>query len=1025
MSHAIFTEDVVEQAALAWFENLGYELVYGPDIAPDGENQQRASYSDIILDQKLRSALAAINPSIPADVIDEVYRKVSASASPDIFEDNKIFHRMLVNGVEVEYAKPDGNITGDKVWLIDFDNPQNNDFCAVNQLTVVENRQKRRPDIVVFVNGLPLAIVELKNAVNENTTNTHAYNQLQTYKKDIPVLFRTNAVLVISDGIEARVGSLTANKERFMPWRTIDGETIAPKGSAELETLLKGLFEKEVLLDLIQNFTVYESEAERVIKKIAAYHQYHAVNKAVDCTVAASSESGDKRAGVIWHTQGSGKSLSMAFYAGKIIQQKAMENPTLVVLTDRNDLDDQLYGTFCQCQELLRQTPVQAKDRKHLRELLSVASGGVVFTTIQKFAPEKGEAFPLLSDRRNIVVIADEAHRSQYDFIDGFARHMRDGLPNASFIGFTGTPIELSDKDTYAVFGENIHTYDIQQAVEDGATVRIYYESRLAKIELDQNERPHIEEEFQEITEGEETDRKEKLKSKWARLEALVGAEKRVNLIAQDIVDHFERRIEAMEGKGMIVCMSRRICVDLYNAIIKLRPSWHSDDNEKGFIKVVMTGSASDPGSFQPHIRNKAGRDLLARRVKDPSDPLKLVIVRDMWLTGFDAPCMHTMYVDKPMQGHGLMQAIARVNRVFKDKPGGLVVDYLGIADSLKKALANYTERDRSETGVPQDEAIALMLEKYEIVRQLFHGFDYSSAIEGTPQDRLCIIPAAMEHILSQEKGRERFMQASLALSKAFALCAASDESIAVRDEVGFFQNVRSAFAKSTSGAGKDQEDLNTALQQIVSKAVSSMEMVDIFAAAGLKNPDISILSDDFLAEVKGMERKNLALEMLKKLIRDEIKSRARKNVVQARNFTEMLESTVYRYQGRLIEAAQVIEELIGLAKEMREAKSKGEELGLNDDEAAFYDALADNNSAREVLGDDQLREISRELSESIKKSTDVIDWTVKESIRAKIRVRVKRILRKYGYPPDIQEKATQTVLEQAELLSADWTEKP
>jgi len=1019
MSHDVFTEDVVEQAALAWFENLGYELIHGPDIAPGGENQLRANYSDIILDETLRAAIAEINPQIPTDVIDEVYRKVSASASPDLLEDNRIFHRMLVNGVDVEYAKPDGSITGDKVWLIDFSDPDNNTFFAINQFTVVENQQNRRPDIVVFVNGIPLAVVELKNAVNENTTTHHAFNQLQTYKREIPSLFRTNAALVISDGIEARVGSLTANKERFMPWRTVDGVNIAPKNSAELETLLKGFFDQRVFLDIIKNFTVFEADSARLIKKIAAYHQYHAVNKAVECTVDASSEEGDKRAGVIWHTQGSGKSLSMAFYAGKIIQQHEMQNPTLVVLTDRNDLDDQLFGTFCLCEELLHQTPVQAKDRKQLRELLSVASGGVVFTTIQKFAPEKGESYRLLSDRRNIVVIADEAHRSQYDFIDGFARHMRDGLPNASFIGFTGTPIELSDKDTYAVFGENIHTYDIQQAVEDGATVRIYYESRLAKIALDENERPSIEEDFQEVTEGEEVDRKEKLKSKWARLEALVGAEKRVELIAKDLVEHLERRLEAMDGKAMAVCMSRRICVDLYKAIIDLRPDWHSNDDAKGAVKVIMTGSASDPQSFQPHIRNKAGRDLLARRAKDPSDPLKLVIVRDMWLTGFDAPCMHTMYIDKPMQGHGLMQAIARVNRVFKDKPGGLIVDYLGIADSLKKALANYTERDRSEAGVPQGEAISLMLEKYELLKQIFHNFDYSAAINGSPQDRLRLLPAAMEHVLSQEKGRERFMRLSLELSKAFALCAASDEAKGIRDEVGFFQNIRAAFSKATSGSGKDFEDLNTSLQQLISRAVTSTEMIDIFAAAGLKHPDVSILSDEFLAEVKGMERKNLALEMLKKLLKDEIKLRSKKNVVQARNFTEMLEDTVRRYQGRLIETAQVIEEMIAIAKEMRQAKNKGKELGLNDDESAFYDALADNMSAKGVLGDDQLRNISRELAESIKQSTS-IDWAVKESVRAKIRVVVKRILRKHGYPPDLQDQATQTVLEQAELLSAE-----
>lgn len=1020
MNYGKLSEDVVEQATLAWLESLDYELIQGADIAPDSPNQERKNYSDIILEERLLASLTTINPKLSAEILKDVCRKIITSRASDLIEDNYLFHRMLVDGVDIEYTRDDGSIAGDKAYLIDYENIANNSFIAVNQFTVVENKRNRRPDIIIFINGIPLAVIELKNAVNENTTLTHAYNQLQTYKKDIPSLFRTNSLLVISDGIEAKVGSLTANKERFMPWRTIDGKTIAPKGIAELETLLKGLFRHDVLLDLIRNFTVFEIDAEKIVKKIAAYHQYHAVNKAIECTIDASSPSGDKRAGVIWHTQGSGKSLSMAFYAGKIIQQKAMQNPTLIILTDRNDLDEQLFGTFSSCKELLRQTPAQANDRKHLRELLSVASGGVIFTTIQKFSPSNGESYQLLSDRRNIIVIADEAHRSQYDFIDGFARHMRDGLPNASFIGFTGTPIELSDKDTYAVFGDNIHTYDIQQAVEDGATVRLYYESRLAKIELNENERPRIEQDFEELTEKEEVDLKEKLKSKWARLEALVGAENRINLIAADIVDHFERRTEAMDGKGMIVCMSRRICVELYKAIIKLRPDWHSDDDNQGFIKVVMTGSASDPEDFQPHVRNKKARDLLAKRAKNPNNTLKLVIVRDMWLTGFDAPCMHTMYIDKPMQGHGLMQAIARVNRVFKDKPGGLIVDYLGIAYQLRKALANYTEQDRGEIGVPQEEAIALMQEKYEIVQQLFYKFDYSKAIIGTPQERLSIIPAAMEHILSQEKGRERFMQTTLDLSKAFSLCAASDEAKQIRDSVGFFQNVRSAFAKSTAGLGKDMDELNTALQQIVSRAVASTEMVDIFAAAGLKNPEISILSDEFLAEVKGMERKNLAFEMLKKLLKDQIRSRSNKNVVQAKNFTEMLENTIQRYQGRLIETAQVIEELIQLAKEIRQANQKGQDLGLSDDEYAFYDALADNKSARDVLGDDQLRVIARELADSIRNNT-TIDWTLKESVKAKLRVLVKRILRKYGYPPDLQEKATQTVLEQAELLADQW----
>ena len=817
----VFIENDVENAALTWLERLGYGIFYGPDIGPGSGNQLRANYSSTILEEKLLSALAAINPHIPADVIDEVYRKVSASASPNIFEDNRIFHRMLVNGIDVEYTKSDGRITGDKVWLIDFDDPSKNSFNAINQFTVIENRQTRRPDIVIFVNGIPLVIIELKNPVKENSTTHHAYNQLQTYKREIPSLFRTNGFLVISDGTKARIGSLTANEERFMPWRTIDGVNIAPKGSPELETLLRGIFEHRVFLDLILNFTVFEEDGTKVIKKIAAYHQYHAVNQAVECTVNASSEEGDKRAGVIWHTQGSGKSLSMVFYARKIIQDQSMQNPTLVVLTDRNDLDNQLFSTFCLCEELLRQTPTQVKNRKNLIELLSVASGGVVFTTIQKFFPEKGRDYPLLSDRRNIVVIADEAHRSQYDFIDGFARHMRDGLPNASFIGFTGTPIELSDKDTYAVFGENIHTYDIHQAVEDGSTVTIYYESRLAKIELDKNERIHLEEKFQEVTENEEVEQREQLKSKWARLEALVGAEKRIHLIARDLIKHLEDRLEAMDGKGMMVCMSRRICVDLYDAIIKLRPNWHSENDEKGFAKVIMTGSASDPESFQPHIRNKKRCSLLARRAKEPTDSLKLIIVRDMWLTGFDSPSLHTMYIDKPMQGHGLMQAIARVNRVFKDKPGGLIVDYLGIASSLKKALAYYTDEARNQTGVPQSEAISVMMEKYETVKQLFHNFDYSLAIEGSSEEKLRRIPAAMEHILAQENGRERFINLSLDLSKAFALCAASDEARNIRDEVGFFQDIRHALSKSTMGAGKDLKDLNVSLQQLISRAIT------------------------------------------------------------------------------------------------------------------------------------------------------------------------------------------------------------
>ncbi len=1014
------TESTVEQAALEWLQESGFDIKHGPSISPGEPNALRSDYKNVYLEEILKDAIQRINPAIPALSQYDALLKAQRSVSPDLLEDNRLFHRILIEGVEVEYTREDGSIAGNSVALVDFENPANNHFLAVNQFTVVENKRNRRADIVIFINGLPLAVIELKNATDETATMAGAYNQLQTYKNEIPSLFRTNALLIISDGLEARAGSLTANRERFAPWRTVDGTKLAAKGLAELETLIKGVFQPKVLLDLIRNFTVFEVDSGKIVKKLAAYHQYHAVNKALECTVRAASPKGDKRAGVIWHTQGSGKSLSMAFYAGKVIQNPAMENPTLVVLTDRNDLDDQLFGTFSSCKDLLRQTPMQARDRNHLKELLSVISGGVVFSTIQKFAPEKGEKFPLLSDRRNIVVIADEAHRSQYDFIDGFARHMRDGLPNASFIGFTGTPIELSDKDTYAVFGDNIHTYDIQQAVEDGATVKIYYESRLAKIELNEDERPHLDSEFEEVTEGEEIDRKDKLKSKWARLEALVGAEKRIELIAKDIVDHFERRSEAMDGKGMIVCMSRRICVSLYNAIIKLRPDWHSNDDNKGLLKVVMTGSAADPELFQPHVRNKAGRDLLAKRAKKADDPLKLVIVRDMWLTGFDAPCMHTMYIDKPMQGHGLMQAIARVNRVYKDKPAGLIVDYLGIADNLKKALANYTERDRSQTGIDQAEAISALLKWYDVTRNLFGGFDYRRALFGKPSERLNTLTGAMEHLLDQEDGRSRFLNACFELSKAFALAAASDEAKEIRDEVAFFQDLRGAFLKTTSGNGKSVEEIDTALQQIISKAISSTEVIDIFSAAGLKTPDISILSDDFLAEIRGMKKKNLALEMLKKLLRDEIKIRAKKNVVQARNFTEMLENALKKYQGRLVEAAQIIEEMIDLAKEMQAAKKRGEELNLNEDESAFYDALAENDSAQQVLGDDKLRLIARELVEAVKRNTN-IDWVAKEGVRAKIRVTVRRILRKYGYPPDLEEKATQTVLEQAEVLSEEW----
>jgi type I restriction enzyme R subunit len=1019
-------ESTVEQAALSWFWELDYQTLFGPDIAHDGPKAERAGYGEVILPGRLREALERINPKAPGEAVEEALRKIAIAESPNLIENNRRFHRFLTDGVDVEYRTSDGRVVHDKVWPVDFIHPENNDWLAVNQFTVQEGNYNRRPDIVVFVNGLPLGVIELKNLADENATIRTAFHQLQTYKAQIPSLFPFNEVLIISDGLEARVGSLTADWERFMPWRTIEGNDVASSTEAQLEVLIKGIFDKARFLDLVRSFVTFEADGAGVVKKLAGYHQFHAVNKAVECTTHAVSSKGDRRIGVIWHTQGSGKSLSMVFYAGKVIQHPKMSNPTIVVMTDRNDLDDQLFGTFALNKDLLRQTPVQAESRADLREKLKVASGGVVFTTIQKFLPEqkgqKGDTVPLLSDRRNIVVIADEAHRSQYDFIDGFARHLHDALPNASFIGFTGTPIEKTDRNTRAVFGDYIDVYDIQRAVEDGATVRIYYEGRLAKIDLKEEERPKIDPEFEEVTEGEEVQKKEKLKSKWARLESLVGAEKRIGLVAKDLVEHFENRVSAMEGKAMIVCMSRRICVDLYNAIVKLHPQWHHPDDDKGEIKIVMTGSASDPLEWQPHIRNKERREGLARRFKEAKDPFRVVIVRDMWLTGFDVPSLHSMYVDKPMTGHNLMQAIARVNRVFKDKPGGLVVDYLGLADNLKKALADYTESGgKGKPTFDQADAVAAMLEKYEIISGMFHGFDYVKSISGKPEARLKGILTAMDFIIQKDpkEGKDRYLKTVTELSKAFALAVPHPEAIKIRDEVGFFQAVKAAFVKTTVTEGKPQEDLDVAVRQIVSKAIAADQVIDIFSAAGLKKPDISILSDEFLAEISGMPQRNLALELLQKLLNDEIKVRSRRNLVQARTFSEKLEESILKYKNRSIETAQVIEELINLAKEMREAHRRGENIGLTEQELAFYDALEVNDSAVKVLGDETLKTIARKLVDTVKKNA-TIDWTLKESARAKLRTMVKRLLREYGYPPDKQEKATSLVLEQAELLGLE-----
>ncbi|HQT29625.1 MAG TPA: type I restriction endonuclease subunit R [Thiobacillus sp.] len=1055
-------ESIVEDAALEWFEALGYAIGHGPHIAPGEPAAERDSFGDVVLVGRLREAVRRLNPTIPEEACEDAVRRVLRVGTPSLTQTNRAFHRMLRDGVPVEYPRRDGSIAGDHVRLVDFGDVRANDWLAVNQFTVIETsggaQHNRRPDIVVFVNGLPLGLIELKNAADEDATIWSAYAQLQTYKAEIASLLHYNAALVVSDGLQARMGSVTANQEWFKVWRTIDGEGDAPKTALELEVLVRGVFGRQRFLDLLQHFIVFEEDPDSgaLHKIIAGYHQFHAVNAAVEETVRASGmtagmaeantakqdvgtywagrmhggKPGDRRAGVVWHTQGSGKSFSMLFYAARVVRHAAMQNPTLVVLTDRNDLDDQLFGQFQRCHDILGQMPVQADGREDLRALLNRASGGVVFTTIHKFMPEKNTAMPELSARQNIVVIADEAHRSQYGFGGkvnektgemsyGFASNLRDALPNASFIGFTGTPIEKTDANTRAVFGDYISIYDIQRAVADKATVPIYYESRISKLSLNAAELPKLDAEFEEITEGDELTKKEKLKTKWAALEALVGDPKRIALIAADLVAHFEKRVEAMDGKAMIVCMSRRICVDLYNALIALRPDWSEDT-----LKVVMTGSADDGPDWQKHIGNKKQRRDLANRFKDAKDPFKIVIVRDMWLTGFDAPCLHTMYADKPMQGHGLMQAIARVNRVFRDKPGGLVVDYLGLADQLKQALVTYTESGgQGNPTFDTAQAIAVMLEKHGIACDMMHGFNWDKWITGKPTERLALIPAGQEHILEQDDGKKRWVQVVTELSRAFALCAASDEATQIRDDVSFFQAIQAALNKQSSNNRKAPEQVDAAIRQLVSKAITTEgQVIDVFTAAGLPKPDISILSDQFLAEVRGLKHKNVAAELLEKLLKDELKVRSRRNLVQSQVFSEKLKKTLNAYHNRAISTMQVIEELIQLAKDLDAATKRGEALGLADDEVAFYDALAANQSAVIAMGDDKLRVIAAELITQVRKSV-TIDWTLREGARAKIRVMVKRILNKYGYPPDLQEEAVKTVLAQAELLSAGWAE--
>lgn len=1042
---AIISESEVEEAALdILVHDLGYGYRYGPDIAPGMPEQERAGFSDVVFEKRLQDAISTLNPDIPVQARVEALKKVIREESQDLVHSNRSFHNMLVNGVDVEYKKDSGQTTYDKVWLFDFENFDNNDFLAVNQFTVVEDRHERRPDVILFVNGLPLVVIELKKPDNmenfeDNDLLDNAYNQLQTYKKEIPSLFRYNAILAISDGQDARAGTLTSSREWFLSWKTLDGEKIAEFLVPPMEVLLKGMCEPKILLDLTCNFIVFEENHGPISKKLARYHQYHAVNKAVEKTRIAVSAEGDRRCGVVWHTQGSGKSLSMVFYSGKIVQ--ALNNPTVVVITDRNDLDGQLFENFARCHELLRQTPVQAENRNHLRQLLSVASGGIIFTTIQKFLPgEDEDRFPVLSERSNIVVIADEAHRSQYGFDAkitrkydgaqihyGFAKHMRDALPEASFIGFTGTPVELEDRNTPAVFGDYIDIYDIEQAVRDNVTVPIYYESRLSKLEISNEVKETLDSDFYGITEGREDYETEELKSRWSRLEAVVGSKDNLSKLAGDIIDHFENRLEVLEGKGMIVCMSRRMCADLYAEIIKLRPDWHDDDDLKGNLKVIITGSAADESRLQPHIRSKTQRLKVRDRMQDPEDPLKIVIVCDMWLTGFDAPALHTMYFIKWLTGHNLMQAIARVNRVFGDKPGGLIVDYVGILYDLKKAMNNYTENGgRGDPASFKEEAIALMREKYEIVKDMFHGFDYQRIFSASPREKLLIVRQGADFILSKgntdkamDDEKKRYIKHVAELSKALALSKPHEEVDKINEEVGYFQAVRSILVKIDRSSAKSNREVNSAIKNLVSRSIVTDEIIDIFDAAGLKKPDISLLSEDFLDEVRSLPQKNLAYEVLKKLLNDEIKTRTRKNRIQGKSFAEMLEKSVNKYKNRSIDNVRIIEELIELARKMREADLRGEDLGLTDEELAFYDALAANESAVDVLGDDTLRLMAEELVRLIRQNA-TIDWTLRKNVQAKMRVSIKRLLKRYGYPPDKQKIATRNILEQAEIVCRD-----
>ncbi len=1069
------TENIIEAFAIESLTKLGYAYIYGPDIAPDAENPERASFEQVLLTGRLQQAIRRINPLIPADAQAEALKEIQRIASPDLLANNEAFHRLLTEGIPVS-KRMDGVDRGDRVWLVDFTNAENNDFVVANQFTIIENGTNKRPDLILFVNGIPLVVIELKNAADENTTILSAFKQIDTYKAIIPSLFTYNGFVVVSDGLEAKTGSISAGLSRFMAWKSADGKAEASHLVSQLETLIQGMLHKETLIDLIRHFIVFE-KSKRIdpqtgittistVKKLAAYHQYYAVNRAVESTLRASGyqtanptptsmvmespESyglsgvknqpvGDRKGGVVWHTQGSGKSLSMVFYTGKIVL--ALDNPTILVITDRNDLDDQLFDTFAASKQLLRQEPVQADDRNQLKDLLKVASGGVVFTTIQKFQPEEGNVYETLSARKNIVVIADEAHRTQYGFraktiddkdgqgnvvgkkiVYGFAKYMRDALPNATYLGFTGTPIENTDVNTPAVFGNYVDIYDIAQAVEDGATVRIYYESRLAKVNLSEEGKKLVDELDDELNQEDLTNT-QKAKAKWTQLEALVGSENRVNNIARDIVTHFEQRQEVFEGKGMIVSMSRRIAADLYEAIVKIRPEWHSDDMNKGVIKVVMTSASSDGAKISRHHSTKEQRRMLAERMKNPDDELKLVIVRDMWLTGFDAPSMHTLYIDKPMKGHNLMQAIARVNRVYKDKPGGLIVDYLGIAADLKKALAFYSDAGgKGDPTILQEQAVNLMLEKLEVVAQMYHGFAYEDYFEADTSKKLSLILAAEEHILGLNDGKKRYINEVTAMSRAFAIAIPHDQAMDVKDEVSFFQAVKARLAKfDFTGSGRTDEEIETTIRQVIDKALVSEKVIDVFDAAGIKRPDISILSEEFLLELRSMEHKNVALEVLKKLLNDEIKSRAKKNLVKSKSLMEMLENSIKKYHNKILTAAEVIDELIKLSKDIVHMDTEAKHMGLTEFEYAFYTAVASNDSAMELMQKEKLRELAVVLTETIRQNAS-IDWTIKESVKAKLKVAVKRILRKFGYPPDMQMLATETVLKQAEMIANEIT---